>query len=72
MVDWLYAILSEDEDFGVEAEAVAEAVEQGADDEFGFGMFAADPAHVPTSAGFGEAVFVHSKVLDRINRIFRN
>ena len=52
-----------DGNFGVEAEAVAEAVEQGADDEFGFGVFAVDPAHVPTSAGFGAAVFVHLTVL---------
>jgi hypothetical protein len=48
-----------DGDFDVQSETVAEAVEQGADDEFGVGVFAADAAHVPTAAGFGEAVFVH-------------
>ena len=48
-----------DGDFGVEAEAVAEPMEQGADDDLGFGVFVTDPAHVPTATGFGEAVFVH-------------
>jgi hypothetical protein len=48
-----------DGDFGMQPEAVAKSVQQGADDEFGVGMFAAYAAHVPTAAGFGEAVFVH-------------
>ena len=32
----------------VQPEAVAHPMQQGADDEFGFGIFAADAAHVPT------------------------
>lgn len=48
-----------DGNFGVQPEAIAEAMEQGADDKLGVGMFAAYAAHVPTAAGFGEAVFVH-------------
>lgn len=33
--------------FGVEAEAVADAVKDGADEEFGFGVFALDAGHIP-------------------------
>ena len=40
----------------MDSEAVAEAVEEGADDFFGRGVFAADAAHVPGAAFFGEAV----------------
>jgi hypothetical protein len=29
------------------------SMQEGADDEFGFGIFAADAAHVPASAAFG-------------------
>jgi hypothetical protein len=47
------------EGFDVEAEAVTEAVEEGADDFFGDGVFPADAGHVPGAAFFGEAVFVH-------------
>jgi hypothetical protein len=39
----------------VKPEAVAHFVEEGADDFFGRGVFAADAAHVPGAAGFGEA-----------------
>lgn len=41
----------------VQPEAVAHAVEEGADDNFGFGVFAGNAAHVPASPGFGEMVF---------------
>ena len=37
---------------GVEAKAVAHAVEEGADEEFGFGVFGFDAGHVPASALF--------------------
>ena len=43
-------------DADVEAEAVAEAMEEAADDFFGSGVFAADAAHVPASAFRCEAV----------------
>ena len=39
--------------FGVEAEAVAHAVEEGADEDFGFGVFAFDAGHVPGPLRFG-------------------
>ena len=47
--------------FGVEAEAVAHFVEEGADEEFGPGVFAFDLAHVPGTALWGEAV--HNGIL---------
>jgi hypothetical protein len=47
------------EGFDVEAEAVAEFVEEGADAEFGRGVFAFDAGHVPGAAGFGEVVGGH-------------
>ena len=40
----------------VEAEAVAHAVEELADDNFGRRVLAADAAHVPGAAFFGETV----------------
>ena len=40
----------------VEAEAVAHPVEELADDNFGRRILAADAAHVPGAAFFGEAV----------------
>src|SRR5438105_8441623 len=49
---------------GVDAEAVAEPVQQGADAHFGSGVFAADAAHVPETALFREQVFVHRKDLN--------
>ena len=50
-------------DADVEAEAVAHAVQEGADGFFRGSVFAADAAHVPGAAGFGKAVFVHGKRL---------
>ena len=41
----------------VQAEAIAESVQQGADDSFRGGVLAADAAHVPRAALAGEAVF---------------
>lgn len=41
----------------VQPEAVAHAVEQGADDEFGLGILAGNAAHVPTSPCFRQPVF---------------
>ncbi len=55
--------------FGVETEAVAEAVEEAAHADFGGGVFAADAAHVPGAAGFGEAVFVHRHELHELPRV---
>ena len=46
----------------VEAEAVAHAVEEFADDEFGAGVLAANAAHVPGAALFAQAV-AHGKRL---------
>jgi hypothetical protein len=43
--------------FDVEAEAVAHAVEDGADEEFRFGVFGFDPGHVPRPPFFCKAVF---------------
>jgi len=40
----------------VDAEAEAESVEEGADADFGGGVFAANAAHVPGTALFCEAV----------------
>jgi len=41
----------------VQSEAVAHAMQEGADDEFGFGVAGTDPAHIPTSPGFRKAIF---------------
>lgn len=60
-LDWAEAAVDEDdgfvfeeddvgaagEVFGVEAEAVAHVVKEGADEELGFGVFGFDPTHVP-------------------------
>jgi hypothetical protein len=37
----------------VQPAPVAHPVQEGGDDEFGFGIFAADAAHVPASMRFG-------------------
>src|SRR5882672_10522609 len=43
----------------VQAKAVAEAVEQGADALFRRRVLSPNATHVPTAAFFGEPVFVH-------------
>ena len=47
--------------FGVEAEAVAEAVQKGADENLGFSVFAFDAGHIPGSALWREAVHYNAK-----------
>jgi hypothetical protein len=41
----------------VQPEAVAHAMEEGADNHFWFRIAGADSAHVPASPGFCEAIF---------------
>ena len=46
-------------DFDMEAETVTHFVEQGADDFFRRRILAANARHVPRTAGFRQAVFIH-------------
>ena len=44
----------------MKTKSVSHAMEQGADDAFGRGVFAANAAHVPTASRFAKAVPVHN------------
>jgi hypothetical protein len=52
-----------DGDPDVQAEAVAQPVEQGTDNFFRRRVLAADAAHVPGTAGFGQTIPIHERIL---------